>query len=213
MIVRHGQAQTGATDEASYDRLSDLGHRQAAWLGEYLRETLPPDLVIHGTLRRQRETAVALGLDGVPMEEDPRLNELNYFDMARHMADYHSLAEPVDGPTFAAFLPELLRAWHGGDMARGLETYGDFCDRITSALADAGHRDGRVMLVSSTGVIATLAGLALDLDPTRNSRLFLAVTHTSVSRFEVGPGEIFLSQYAATPHMDRADREGLRTKV
>ena len=28
-LVRHGQAQTGASDEASYDRLSALGHQQA----------------------------------------------------------------------------------------------------------------------------------------------------------------------------------------
>ena len=34
-IVRHGQANTGATDEKSYDKLSDLGRQQARWLGEH----------------------------------------------------------------------------------------------------------------------------------------------------------------------------------
>ena len=38
-LIRHGQANTGARDEISYDRLSDLGHRQASWLGTPLRET------------------------------------------------------------------------------------------------------------------------------------------------------------------------------
>ena len=33
VLVRHGQANSGATDEESYDRLSDLGHQQARWLG------------------------------------------------------------------------------------------------------------------------------------------------------------------------------------
>lgn len=211
--MRHGQAQTGATDEASYDRLSDLGHQQAGWLGEHLRNTLMPDLIIHGGLRRQKETAASLALDGVPMEEDARLNELDYFGMAKHMTDHHGLAQPFDGPTFATFLPQLLRAWRAGDMAAGLETYADFCDRIMAALQDAAGRDGRVLLVSSTGVIATLAGLSLDLDPMRNSKLFLAVTHTSISKYEVAAGELFLSQYAATPHLDRPDREGLRTTV
>ena len=31
-LIRHGQANTAAQDEVSYDRLSDLGTQQAAWL-------------------------------------------------------------------------------------------------------------------------------------------------------------------------------------
>ena len=34
-LVRHGQANSGAQDEAGYDALSDLGARQSAWLGDY----------------------------------------------------------------------------------------------------------------------------------------------------------------------------------
>lgn len=213
MIVRHGQANTGATDEASYDRLSELGHQQAAWLGEHLRSTLQIDLIIHGAMRRQRQTAASLGLTGVPMEEDARLNELNYFDMARHMMNHHGLTEPYDEPSFAEFLPELLKVWQADDMPTGVERFSDFTARICAALEDASHRTGRVLLVSSTGVIATLAGLALDLDPWRNSKLFLAVSHTSITKFEVGPGQLFLSQFVATPHLDRTDREGMRTVV
>ena len=33
-MVRHAQASFGTDD---YDRLSELGHRQAGWLGEYFR--------------------------------------------------------------------------------------------------------------------------------------------------------------------------------
>ncbi len=35
-LIRHGQANNTATDEAGYDRLSDLGRQQARWLGEYM---------------------------------------------------------------------------------------------------------------------------------------------------------------------------------
>ncbi|HGG64496.1 MAG TPA: histidine phosphatase family protein, partial [Rhodobacteraceae bacterium] len=45
-LIRHGQAQTGARDEASYDSLSDLGHQQAQWLGETLRGGVPFDRII-----------------------------------------------------------------------------------------------------------------------------------------------------------------------
>ena len=64
ILVRHGQANSHATDEASYDKLSDLGHTQARWLGEHMRATNPHfDHVITGTLRRQKETAVGMGYD------------------------------------------------------------------------------------------------------------------------------------------------------
>ena len=35
-LVRHGQANSAAQDEAGYDKLSDLGHQQALWLGEWI---------------------------------------------------------------------------------------------------------------------------------------------------------------------------------
>ncbi|MEO1798692.1 MAG: phosphoglycerate mutase family protein, partial [Pseudomonadota bacterium] len=81
ILVRHGQANSTATDEESYDRLSDLGHQQAQLLGEHLRglgETF--DLVLSGTLRRHQETASAMGFE--PDRLDPRLNELDYFNLS-----------------------------------------------------------------------------------------------------------------------------------
>lgn len=38
-LIRHGQANTEARDEVSYDRLSELGHQQAAWLGAHLESS------------------------------------------------------------------------------------------------------------------------------------------------------------------------------
>ena len=40
-LIRHGQANSEAKDEISYDKLSPLGHEQAAWLGDHLRHSLP----------------------------------------------------------------------------------------------------------------------------------------------------------------------------
>ncbi|MEC7667486.1 MAG: phosphoglycerate mutase family protein, partial [Pseudomonadota bacterium] len=56
-LVRHGQANTTARDEASYDRLSDLGHQQAAWLGGYFRNSNERYARAYsGTLLRHRQT-------------------------------------------------------------------------------------------------------------------------------------------------------------
>ena len=51
--IRHGQASFGAED---YDVLSDHGEEQARRLGSSLA-SLSPDLVVHGSLKRQRDTA------------------------------------------------------------------------------------------------------------------------------------------------------------
>ena len=57
LLVRHGQASLGAAD---YDRLSELGYRQARATGARLaRADLVIDRMVCGTLARQRDTAVA----------------------------------------------------------------------------------------------------------------------------------------------------------
>ncbi|MFT6945427.1 MAG: broad specificity phosphatase PhoE, partial [Yoonia sp.] len=88
ILVRHGQANSGATDEESYDKLSDLGHQQARWLGDYLRDREAPfDKVISGSLRRHRETATGIGYDDPQI--DPRLNEMDYFNLGQALQDVH----------------------------------------------------------------------------------------------------------------------------
>ena len=55
LLVRHGQASWGAED---YDVLSDTGAEQARVLGRaFAARGLVPDLVVHGSMRRHRETA------------------------------------------------------------------------------------------------------------------------------------------------------------
>ncbi|WP_194861659.1 phosphoglycerate mutase family protein, partial [Dietzia sp. SYD-A1] len=57
-LVRHGQASFGSGD---YDRLSETGHLQAELTGrDMAARGLRPDVVIHGGMRRQRETAQGL---------------------------------------------------------------------------------------------------------------------------------------------------------
>ena len=213
VIVRHGQAQTGAKNEASYDRLSDLGHQQAAWLGEHFRAESPFDRIVHGTMRRQIETATSLGMTGVPMTADDRLNELDYFSMAAVLRDMHDVAFPTEKSEFDGHVVQVLEYWAADNLGADVESYAAFCDRIKAAIVDAADHAGRTLIVSSTGVIATLAAMALGLDAARKSKLFLRVMHTSVHKFEVAGDEIVLSQFCATPHMDRADREGFKTFV
>ena len=86
-LIRHGQANTGARSEADYDRLSDLGRQQALWLGEHLHATGGFDRVVSGTLSRQEETAALVNLDSRPHRRDARLNEFDYFHLARALEE------------------------------------------------------------------------------------------------------------------------------
>ena len=66
LLVRHGQASFGADD---YDVLSDLGREQAQLAaGEVARRGLRDPVLVCGSLRRQRDTALLLGL-GEPRTE------------------------------------------------------------------------------------------------------------------------------------------------
>lgn len=212
-LVRHGQAQTGAKDEKSYDQLSDLGHQQANWLGEYINASRGYDRVISGGMRRQIETAQSLDLQGIPNHADERLNELDYFGLAASLDRSHGTKWPTDAVSFAAHVVQLLDVWKNGQMDPGLETYDDFRGRITGALQDATTHDGRVLLVTSTGVIATLVAIALGLDMAKKSKMFLAVAHTSVHKFELVEGELHLTQFGSTPHLDTVDRAYARTFI
>lgn len=210
-LIRHGQAQTGAKDEASYDSLSDLGHQQARWLGETLRVALPYDRIISGAMTRQIETAQSMGLNGVPHSTDARLNELDYFGLAKSLRVNQGVEIPRNIQSFAQHVPQVLDIWRGGKMDAGLETYDEFCSRIMGALHNAAGQDGRSVLVTSTGVIATLAAIALGLDMVKKTKLFLRIMNTSVHKFELMGNDLHLTQFGATPHLDAPDRLHART--
>ncbi|SFA99205.1 Broad specificity phosphatase PhoE [Poseidonocella pacifica] len=212
-LVRHGQANSAGRDEASYDKLSKLGHRQAAWLGEYL-DTVPAyDRIVSGTMRRHLETARGANIAGLPHERDERLNELDYFGLSQSLRDSHGVPFPDTPESFAAHVPQVLGVWREGQMSDRVETYEQFRDRIFAALRSAAAGGDRPLLVTSTGVIATLTAIALGLDTSAKTKMFLAIAHTSIHRFEFRGDDLFLSQFGGTPHLDTAERLPHRTFV
>ena len=102
VLVRHGQASFGADN---YDRLSELGRRQAAATGVHLaRSGITPTRVYSGDMERQQHTAsIALKSMGQTHE----VNTLSAFN------EYDS------DSVFTAFLPAVL------------DEHPDIRDRIT----------------------------------------------------------------------------------
>lgn len=210
-LIRHGQANTGARSEEDYDRLSGLGRQQALWLGEHLRATGGFDRVISGTLRRQEETAAALNLDGRPHRRDVRLNEFDYFRLAQVLEARDGIPFPTDPQSFAAHVPQVLDLWRGGQAGSDHESYEAFLGRVLGAARDAAGEGPGVVIVTSTGVIATLCALALGLESVVKARMFLHILNTSVHRFAIDAEGLHLTQFGAIPHLDLPARQAART--
>lgn len=210
ILVRHGQANTGATTEEDYDRLSELGHQQAAWLGAWFTaHEASFDAVHMGTMRRHRETAAGIGVSGV---EDARLNELDYFALARDIEITHGIPLPANQQDFALHVPQTLKAWYAEEI-QGSEDFATFEKRIGTVLEEAAVPGRRVLCVTSGGVIAMALRIALGLDTDRLAQVLLPIYNSSVHRFRVVEDGTFLTSFNAVPHLDAPERQDARTWV
>ena len=199
-LVRHGQANTGAKSEEDYDRLSPLGHKQAELLGAWMRDHEAAfDQVIAGTMRRHDETAKGMGF--APDTYDERLNEMEYFALARDMEANHGLTPPGTAEDFAVHMPQTLAAWEQATI-KGAEPFATFESRILSALAEAAKPGKRVLCVTSGGVISMVMRGALGLSTDQMAHVLLPIYNSSLHRFRIRPEGTFLMAFNGIPHLD-----------
>lgn len=211
LLVRHGQASFGADD---YDVLSEAGRGQARLLGQHLaQQGVVADVVVHGALRRQRDTATtmveAAGWGLVP-ELDVRWDELDHLQvLAAYGAPDH---RALDRRGFQQAYEHVTARWSGGEApdmpVPGLESYADFLARVRAAQDQATAQAGpgaTVVAVSSGGVIAAAAALLLGATgpalPAVWSRLNAVLVNSSVSSVVVGGTGARLLTYNEHPHV------------
>jgi broad specificity phosphatase PhoE len=172
-LIRHGQARFGTGD---YDRLSDLGSRQARLAGEQLRRSVGRiDRLLSGTLKRQRDTATQIaecfaapGSPPLEIHIDPRLDELDVDRQIEYVLPL--LPEPAGELTELAILSrsssrayqKLLKRvylhWQTlVSLPEDMETWAAFSARVSSLLDEIkseGGSGGTTALVTSGAVIA-----------------------------------------------------------
>ncbi len=206
-LVRHGQANSAADNEADYDRLTELGHTQAKWLGEWMRAHDGPfDHVVSGSLRRQRETVANMGWEA---EVDERLNEITYYDLTAEMDALGGVQR--GGPEdFAVHFPATLQAWKDGRI-KGTESWDAFVARVRGVMQMAAQPGRRVLCVTSGGIISRAVADLLHLDIPQMAQIALPILNTSVHRIHVTPHGPILSAFNASPHLDHVDRLEART--
>lgn len=211
-IVRHAQAAFGTHD---YDRLTELGHQQARWLGEYFVERgIGFDRAITGRLRRHRETlaGIAAVLSGTPDPE--QLAGLDEYDADKLLAAWtrqQGLPQtPPDGErrTHFQWLREALGAWSAGTLPlTAHRTFATFTDDARAALAtvQAGQA-ARVLIVSSGGPIAAMIGAVLGLAPHAIVNVNLQLRNAGICEMRFNARAMHCVSFNNIPHLDRADR-------
>ncbi|KMK68710.1 histidine phosphatase family protein [Puniceibacterium sp. IMCC21224] len=212
-LVRHGQANTQARDEASYDQLSELGYRQSRWLGTHLRNSGDVFARVYtGTLIRHVQTAEAVAAPCAdPPVQDARLNELEYFTMAQIMLRQHDIPVPTDRESFLAHLPLLLTLWRGGQLKDAPESFAAFEARVSAVLTEIAAGSGRAFVVTSGGLIAMSMRVCMGLSISALAHASLMIKNTSIHQYQPLPGGLALTLFNATPHLDAPDRHTAQT--
>ena len=215
ILVRHGQASFGAED---YDQLSDLGKRQGQRLGEYWRDAsqspersdiLNFDAVLMGSLKRHRQTWEAIA-EGANLQMTPEIwPGLNEYDSHALIETVHPtpLAKP-DTPEMYKHHFRLLRTalqkWMAGEtQPKGMPSFAAFSGGIQAVLHHVKEKhQGRVLIVSSGGPIATAVSHVLAAPSETAIELNLRIRNTAVTEFSFTPKRHTLLSYNNLPHLD-----------
>lgn len=213
-LIRHGQAAFGTGD---YDRLTELGHAQARWLGEHLRDLgVSFDRIAAGRLRRQQETAQALAdMLGGAVETVPGLEEYDHDHLlaAWDAGPGQVAMEAGDDPRRAHFrrLRAALTSW-AADRIEGAETWAEFGARIRAAMAELSRAGtGRVIAASSGGAIAMAVAEVLGIGPEGMISLNLQIRNTAITRLVFTKRAVYLNMFNAIPHLERPERAHAET--
>jgi broad specificity phosphatase PhoE len=216
-LVRHAQASFGS---GNYDRLSELGHRQARWLGEHFRSRrLAFDRVICGHMVRHRETVEGIfhgmGQDFGGPDLDPNWNEFDFEAIVGAYLELHPDQRPAPGASVGSFsrlLRNALQAWTEDRLAAPLpERWRQFEERVRQGLnaTTAQPGDGRrILLVSSGGAIATALSHVLQAPPGAMVHMNLQLRNSSVSHLYFNQRAVHFAGFNHVPHLDHPDRAG-----
>jgi broad specificity phosphatase PhoE len=214
LLIRHGQASYGTDD---YDRLSEVGVVQAsAVVAELQRRGARIERVVHGSLRRQRDTAApTVAALSLPAVVDPRLDEYDMDEIvtAHTDSDVRTNAvrdgEQVSSREYQRVLELGMNAWiDAGSEGRSSETWPAFaarCSEGLSAAADGLSSGSTAVVFTSAGVIAALCCSLLDLPPKTAIVLNRVAVNGSVTKVASGRSGLSLVSFNEHGYLEGGD--------
>lgn len=202
-LIRHGQASWGSDD---YDQLSELGYRQASWLGQSWESSgFAPTWSVAGSMKRHAQTAVGVidAIDGDLYDVDPGWNEYDHLALtgASSVAD-----RPSDPREFQRYLDESLERWAAGTTDAAGESFDQFRGRVLGALEAAVENAGSgqsVAVFTSGGPIALVASQLLAGDASLFIAMNRVVVNASVTTVMVGRGGTRLLTFNEHTHVPK----------
>jgi broad specificity phosphatase PhoE len=225
-LIRHGQAGS----RTDYDRLSDLGRRQAQMLGEWLvRQRVQFDAVVVGGLNRQRETAdIALkiltqaGMTPAEILHEPGWSEFDidavFASIAPRLAKtdesfraaYEQLLRDVEGGDGRVHREwtdadtAVVKSWIAGEFETGCESWQQFTARVRAALDGLPDRSRVGVFTSATPVGICVARCFDSCSAHRIMNLAGAALNTNVTSLVRRNGDWLLGGFNLVAHLDEA---------
>lgn len=198
LLIRHGQASFASDD---YDRLSELGQRQASALGEYLRNcNVSFDYAYQGELDRQQETArIVLSKQRNAVQCDVR-SAFNEIEQEKIIEYYSKLLSSesdeimrlVEGglhihKNFQSVFRASFHRWISEeDGSAPVKSWKDFSSGAIGGFKDVMTEQGAgktVAIFTSGGVIATIFAHYLGTASTHIYNLYGASINCAITRF------------------------------
>ena len=229
-LIRHGQASFGKEE---YDQLSDIGFRQAQYLGRHLALFSQPfDAIYIGTLNRQRQTAETV---------------LSCFEHSGHKTPSPRITEAFDEYDFFAvwkdYLPKLLKdnpdleckmknfsnnpkefqsifshimlRWISGEYQDiKAPRWKDFKSRVAEGMEKLMKENGsgrRIVVFTSGGPIALVVQQALKLSDEKTIDLSWQVMNASITRIKYKGNRTALAGFNDITSLEMAGDKELLT--
>jgi broad specificity phosphatase PhoE len=209
-LIRHGQASFGADD---YDKLSDLGCRQAQVLGQHLRDTgVVFDAVYSGDLLRQRETA-QLAVSNQPGEVahaiDPRFNEIRNDEQLRYLVPEVVKRNPAiqqlidrglsSSKDYQKVIDAVFNYWVSPECDEPrIQSWSDYSEGARQALLDVMQTQGggkTVGIFTSGGTMATIVAQVLGLSGADTYKFYEPIFNCAISQLFYSGSRVSLSYF------------------
>jgi broad specificity phosphatase PhoE len=221
MLVRHGQASFGNED---YDMLSSRGVRQSRKVAESLSGYgVQPTTLIHGGMRRQRESAEQMLLGAAawepPVEEDERWRELdhlavmNAYPTLSHLDRELLRSGRMELRPFHELYTKATARWaSGGYDSDYPETFPEFMGRVRDGIGRAARKAGErrtAVVVTSGGPIAAACAMLTEIGEEPRllaaawARFNAVIVNVSVTRVVVGASGARLLTFNEHSFLDR----------
>lgn len=187
-LVRHGQAAFGTDD---YDRLTELGKRQAQQLGQHWQQLgWQFDRACSGEMLRQQDTA----RHSSGAEDHQLMSGFNEYDSKAlfevYGADFSRDDLYRSNRHFQQALDNVVRQWIGDSLGNPqLESWQQFSQRVEQGLdrlmAEAEPND-KVVVFTSAGAIARTLMQVLSLETDAFLAINARIFNTSVTHIRYG---------------------------